>query len=113
MYKYQDIELGWYGHDSFLLRWKGKTIWIDPFQLPDTVPSDHIPEMNGLNPDIALVPVSGTYVMTAKEAVEAVKDINPKLAIPMHYGTIVGDESDATYLKSNSSAAVEILQKER
>jgi L-ascorbate metabolism protein UlaG (beta-lactamase superfamily) len=75
--------------------------------------TDHIPEMNGLNPDIALVPVSGTYVMTAREAVDAVKDINPKLAIPMHYGTIVGDESDATYLKSTSSARVEILQKER
>jgi L-ascorbate metabolism protein UlaG (beta-lactamase superfamily) len=33
--------------------------------------SDFIPEMKGLAPDVALLPVSGTYVMTAEEAVAA------------------------------------------
>jgi len=45
--------------------------------------------------DIALLPVSGTYVMTAEEAVQAANDIKPKIAVPMHYGSIVGDVSDA------------------
>jgi L-ascorbate metabolism protein UlaG (beta-lactamase superfamily) len=59
--------------------------------------TDEIPEMSGLAPDIALVPVSGTYVMTAEEAAHAVNEkIKPKkLAIPMHYGAIVGSEKDA------------------
>ena len=35
--------------------------------------------------DIALLPVSGTYVMNAEQAIEAVFKINPKIAIPMHY----------------------------
>jgi L-ascorbate metabolism protein UlaG (beta-lactamase superfamily) len=54
--------------------------------------SDYIPEMKTFNVDIALLPVSGTYVMTADEAVKAALDIKPKIAIPMHYGAIVGTE---------------------
>jgi len=58
--------------------------------------TDFIPEMKELkNIDIALLPVSGTYVMTAEEAAEAAKAIRPKVAIPMHYGSIVGSIKDA------------------
>ncbi|HID04901.1 MAG TPA: MBL fold metallo-hydrolase, partial [Aigarchaeota archaeon] len=57
--------------------------------------TDNIPEMRELKPDVALLPVSGTYVMTAEEAAEAVESIKPKVAIPMHYGAIVGTEADA------------------
>ena len=57
--------------------------------------TDLIPEMDSFDVDIALLPVSGTYVMTAEEAVEAAKMIKPKLAIPMHYDTIVGTADDA------------------
>ncbi len=51
--------------------------------------------MKNYSADIALLPVSGTYVMTADEAVQAALDIMPKIAIPMHYGAIVGDKQDA------------------
>lgn len=57
--------------------------------------TDLIPEMGNLpNIDIAFIPVSGTYVMTPDEAAKAVATIGPKIAIPMHYGTIVGTEED-------------------
>ncbi|MDA4130357.1 MAG: MBL fold metallo-hydrolase [Thaumarchaeota archaeon] len=74
--------------------------------------SDLIPEMQNLMPDIALLPVSGTYVMTADEAVEAVRKIRPKIAIPMHYGTIVGSESDARKFKGSAETEVHILTAE-
>ncbi len=57
--------------------------------------TDVIPEMNGLAPDVALLPVSGTYVMTAEEAATAARAIKPKVVVPMHYGAIVGGEGDA------------------
>ena len=57
--------------------------------------TDLIPAMKSYRADIALLPVSGTYVMPAMEAVQAAIDINPELAIPMHYGSIVGTEKDA------------------
>jgi len=62
--------------------------------------TDLIPEMKSIQCDIALLPVSGTYVMTAEEAAEAVKMIKPKIAVPMHYAAIVGSDSDAQLFKS-------------
>ena len=61
--------------------------------------TDFIPEMKQLDVDVAFLPVSGTYVMTAMEAVEAAKAINPKVAVPMHYGEIIGSEEDAKKFK--------------
>ncbi|MCS6784894.1 MAG: MBL fold metallo-hydrolase [Candidatus Caldarchaeum sp.] len=74
--------------------------------------TDFIPEMKGLNVDIALLPVSGTYVMTAAEAAEAAKAIKPKIAIPMHYGAIVGSERDAQEFKRLYGGETVILSKE-
>jgi L-ascorbate metabolism protein UlaG (beta-lactamase superfamily) len=62
--------------------------------------TDFIPEMSGIKCDIALLPVSGTYVMTVEEAVQAAAAINPKIAVPMHYGAIVGSDADAIKFKS-------------
>ncbi|HJY10292.1 MAG TPA: MBL fold metallo-hydrolase, partial [Nitrososphaeraceae archaeon] len=65
-------------------------------RLYHTGDSDMIPEMKDTKPSIVLIPVSGTYVMTAEEASKAVNElINPRIAIPMHYGTIVGNKEDA------------------
>lgn len=75
--------------------------------------SDHIPEMKGISPDIALLPVSGTYVMTVQEAIEAVASIKPKIAIPMHYAAIVGSVKDAQEFKRLAKCDVQILQKEQ
>ncbi len=75
--------------------WLGFVVTVDGVSLYHAGDTDHIPEMASLEVDVALVPVSGTYVMTAEQAVEAVKAIQPKLAIPMHYGAIVGGADDA------------------
>jgi L-ascorbate metabolism protein UlaG (beta-lactamase superfamily) len=62
--------------------------------------TDFIPEMKSIQCDIALLPVSGTYVMTVEEAVEAAEAIKPKIVVPMHYAAIVGSDSDARRFKS-------------
>ena len=75
--------------------------------------TDCIPEMKTIEADIALLPVSGTYVMTAQEACEAALAINPKVAIPMHYGSVVGDETDAKAFRDHlkGKIGVRILPK--
>lgn len=91
----------------------GFIVNIENVSIYHTGDSDLIPEMTDLKPDILLVPVSGTYVMTAKEAVKATEKIKPKIAIPMHYGTIVGNEADAKEFKAMvKSCEVQILTKE-
>jgi L-ascorbate metabolism protein UlaG (beta-lactamase superfamily) len=72
--------------------------------------TDQIPEMAQVRGvDVALLPVSGTYVMTADEAVKACEAIQPKLAIPMHYGAIVGSVADAETFRRGVKCRVEVL----
>ncbi|MCU0645425.1 MAG: MBL fold metallo-hydrolase, partial [bacterium] len=75
--------------------------------------TDFIPEMNSLKVDIALLPVSGTYVMTADEAIEAANAFKPKVAIPMHFGEIVGTENDAKKFKTgfHGETAIKLIEK--
>jgi len=98
-------ENGWVG---FIFTVSGKRIYI----AGDT---DYIPEMKTFKVDIALLPVSGTYVMTAEEAVKAALDIKPEIAIPMHYGAIVGSKNDAEKFAKELKGKVEvvILEKEQ
>ena len=75
--------------------WLGFIVTLDGVRVYHPGDTDLIPEMNNIKADIAFLPVSGTYVMTAQEAAEAAKVLKPKIAIPMHYGAIVGSEEDA------------------
>jgi L-ascorbate metabolism protein UlaG (beta-lactamase superfamily) len=70
--------------------------------------TDYIPEMKELRVDVAFLPVSGTYVMTAEEAIQAARAIKPGLAIPMHYGAIVGSEDDALRFKKALQGEIEV-----
>jgi L-ascorbate metabolism protein UlaG (beta-lactamase superfamily) len=93
----------------------GFVITVNNMRIYHTGDADAIPEMSAAKPDIALVPVSGTYVMTAEEAAEAVNEkIKPKkLAIPMHYGAIVGSEQDAMRFKQLVKVCpVQLLKRE-
>jgi L-ascorbate metabolism protein UlaG (beta-lactamase superfamily) len=93
--------------------WLGFIIEINGERIYHTGDADFIPEMKEIKTDIALIPVSGTYVMTAEEAVEAALAIQPKIAIPMHYGAIVGSEEDAFRFQKALEGKIEVrvLQK--
>lgn len=85
-------EEGWVG---YLIK-MGETII---YHAGDT---DNIPEMQKLTGHkqadkkfVALLPIGGRFTMSVEEAVEAAKLIKPSLAIPMHYGSLVGGLEDA------------------
>ena len=93
----------------------GFIITINNVVIYHTGDTDVIPEMKMINPDIALTPVSGTYVMTAEEAAVAVNDlIRPtRMAIPMHYDSIVGTKEDAVrFSELVTVCSTKILEKE-
>jgi len=76
--------------------------------------TDKIPEMSELGEiDVALIPVSGIYVMTADEAAQACNEmIKPKLAIPMHYGVVAGEKADADKFKELCECEVQLKKPE-
>lgn len=79
--------------------WVGYIITIDGVRIYHTGDTDLIPEMKRVRADICLIPVSGIYVMTPEEAAEATFWIKPRLAIPMHYGSLTGTIKDAVDYK--------------
>ncbi len=89
--------------------WLGFIVEMEGVRIYHAGDTDFIPEMNQFEVDIALLPVSGTYVMTAIDAIEAALAIRPKLAIPMHYGAIVGGDQDAKDFKIALEGKVEVL----
>lgn len=86
--------------------WVGYIFTVDGNRIYIAGDTDFIPEMGNFKVDIAILPVSGTYVMTHQEAAQAALAIKPKLAIPMHYGSIIGSEDDAQKFKSLLSGKV-------
>lgn len=102
--------------------WAGYLIKMNNIIIYHTGDSDFIPEMKRLtgygkrdNQFVALLPVSGKYVMNSEEAAEAASVISPDLAIPMHYGAgIVGSVEDAqnfVELCKEKGLKAEILEK--
>ena len=74
--------------------------------------TDVIPEMDSLaGIEVALLPVSGTYVMTAQEAAEAARRIQPGVAVPMHWGEHIGTENDARTFAERANVEVRIMDK--
>ncbi len=80
----------------------GFIVTVKGVKIYHTGDTDHIPEMDNLSGekiDILFIPVSGTYVMTHEEAIEAALKINASVSIPMHYGAIVGEKKQAEDFK--------------
>ena len=75
--------------------WNGYVLTLDGVRYYHPGDTDKIPEMKNVQTDVAFLPVGGTYTMDCNEAAEAVELIDLKYAVPMHYGSIVGSDSDA------------------
>jgi len=95
-------DAGWVGYEL--------TVWGE--RLYHSGDTDVIPEMDAVTGvDVALLPVSGIYVMTAHEAAEAARRIQPRVAVPMHWGEHIGTVKDARAFAEKAPVEVRILAK--
>jgi L-ascorbate metabolism protein UlaG (beta-lactamase superfamily) len=91
-------------------KWMGFIVTLDRERLYYASDTDLIPEMKKIeNIDVALFPVGGTYTMNPEEAADAAEIISPAIAVPYHYGDIVGSEEDARKFASLYSGEARIL----
>jgi len=73
--------------------------------------TDHLPELEAVRADVAFLPIGGTYTMDPGEAAGLARAINPQIAVPMHYGFVVGSPSDAErFAKEADPVKVETLE---
>ena len=75
--------------------WVGYIIIINGIRYYIAGDTDITEENKKVKCDVAFVPVGGTYTMDFKEAANLINEIKPKIAIPIHYGSVVGTEQDA------------------
>lgn len=70
--------------------------------------TDLIPEMANIACDVALLPIGGTYTMDATTAAKALTVISAKMAVPMHWGDVVGSRKDAELFARLAPAGVQV-----
>ena len=92
---------------GYLIKLKG----VRYYAMGDT---DRTEEADSVQTDVCFVPIGGTYTMNVEEATAYINETSPKLAIPIHYGKIVGDLSLGKEFQSkiNKNIKTMILIKE-
>ena len=76
-------------------RWVGYVLELGGITYYHAGDTDHAPELSDVRSDVALLPIGGHYTMNAVEAGGLARAIAPRLAVPMHFGFVVGSPSDA------------------
>jgi L-ascorbate metabolism protein UlaG (beta-lactamase superfamily) len=89
---------------GYILKLEGKRIYI----AGDTGLTK---EAKKVTCDIAMIPIGGTYTMDTKRAAELINTIKPEVAIPTHYGTVVGKPSDAKTFTDLVKPPVKVVEK--
>ncbi len=72
--------------------------------------SDFMPQLEAMKPDVLLISVGGTYTAASREAAQIASHIQPRLAIPIHWGGIVGTRDDADLFRELANVPVKILE---
>lgn len=88
--------------------WLGYVITAENTRIYACGDTDAIPEGKNVDCDIAMVPIGGTYTMNVEEAAEFVNEMKPKVAIPIHYGSVVGKPEDAYKFKDLISPQIQV-----
>lgn len=87
--------------------WVGYILNVDSAEYYFAGDTDYIPEMDDIKADVVFLPVGGTYTMNAQEAAQAANSIKPKIAVPIHFGSIVGTQKDAEVFIENLAEGIE------
>ncbi len=71
--------------------------------------TDRTPEADQVKTDICFVPIGGVYTMDVEEAIGYINDLKPEMAIPIHYGSIVGDISLGEEFKNKINESIKVM----
>lgn len=92
-------------------RWVGYVLELAGGTYYHAGDTDHAPELDDVKTDVAFLPIGGDpYTMNAEEAAGLARSIAPQVAVPIHYGFVVGSPRDgARFRELAAPVPVEIL----
>jgi L-ascorbate metabolism protein UlaG (beta-lactamase superfamily) len=91
-------------------RWVGYVIDLGGTTYYHAGDTDHAPELDEVKTDVAFLPVGGYYTMDVPEAAGLAKAMSPRLAVPMHYGFVIGSKEDGDRFRDQAAPVqVEIM----
>ncbi len=91
-------------------RWVGYVLELPGGTYYHAGDTDHAPELDDIKTDVAFLPIGGTYTMDVPQAAGLAKSIAPRIAVPMHYGFVVGSAGDGERFRAAADPiAVQIL----
>jgi len=93
--------------------WLGYVVEVDGLRIYHAGDTDPLPEMAGLRPDIALLPIGGMFTMNWKAAADLQRSLGALLAIPMHYNMLIGGRGAGARFARAVGAGALVLQRER
>ena len=70
--------------------------------------TDRTPEVDVVKTNVCFVPIGGTYTMDVHEAIDYINDLKPEIAIPIHYGSIVGDIKLGEEFKNGVDSSIKV-----
>ena len=91
--------------------WVGYVLNIEGWRVYVAGDTDATEEARAVKCDIAFIPIGGTFTMNPKQAADFVNEIKPKIAVPVHYGSIVGKEKDGFEFEKRVDKAVKVVFK--
>ncbi len=91
--------------------WVGYVITVEDTRIYICGDMDVMEEGKAVSCDILLVPVGGKYTMNAEEGAELANAVKPKIAIPTHYGNIVGTKDEGDVFEKLVDDTIEVIKK--
>jgi L-ascorbate metabolism protein UlaG (beta-lactamase superfamily) len=90
--------------------WVGYVLELGDRRFYHAGDTDRLPELDVLTTDVAFLPVGGRATMDVDEAAGLAKAIAPTVAVPMHFGFLVGDPADGERFRDAAAPVrVEVL----
>jgi L-ascorbate metabolism protein UlaG (beta-lactamase superfamily) len=92
-------------------RWVGYVIELGGTAYYHAGDTDHAPELDDVKTDVAFLPIGGHFTMNVEEAAGLARSITPQIAVPFHYGFVVGSPSDGErFRKAAEPVRVELIE---
>lgn len=106
-----NVEPGRLGFHPRANAWLGYVLTVDGARVYIAGDTDRNPDNARVSCDVALIPIGGTYTMDPAQAAAFVNEVRPKVAIPTHYGSVVGAPEDFAAFAAAVDPAIEVAEK--